>query len=381
MKSKITYGIIFFMFIFLLCGCSTSSEKDNIRNVSESMKSDISETPDISENDVSNGLKNIVDCSGAEVEIPVEINRVISVNQPFCGFMTAMGIPDKLIGSHGSVLHHSWAPVFYDGFSEMTLYGYEPAPEAVYEADADLVVLNDALYAEELRNAGIPAICFGYTNKEELFQALDLMGDIFGSPAVEYTQKWEKYLDDVIEEISTEVADIPAEERKNVYYVNAAVGELSEDGIYNTFGGNSFVEYWINTIGANLVTSPYKDVSQLDKEIVLSLNPNVIITSGYLEYQYRDLIKNSPLWKDNTAVKSESIYVMPTSMISYDRFAVELPIMLSYSANLLYPDKHEFNGIEEIDNFYKEYYGKDFSEEELQNMLDGLNPDGTVMGK
>ena len=363
MKNKFLGVFLPVLLVFLLVGCDLVDSNMNDEGVSSAT-----------------GTHIVTDMSGAEVEISSEINRVISVNQAFCGFMTAMGIPDKLIGSHGSVLNHSWSPIFYEGFSNMDRYGYQPAPEAIYKAKADLVVLNDALYAEELRNAGIPAIYFNYTNKDELYKALDLMGDIFGDAAVEYTNNWKKYLDTTIAEIGQNISLISVEERKSVYFVNAAVAEATDEGIYNTFGGGSFVEYWINTIGADLVTSPYKNATQLDPEIVLSMDPDVILCSGYLEYQYRDLIRASVLWRDKKAVKSDSIYVIPTSMISYDRFAVELPFLLRYSANLLYPDYCEFNALEELDSFYHEYYGRDFSEGELNNMLAGLNPDGTVMG-
>ena len=66
---------------------------------------------------------------------------------------------------------------------------------------------------------------------------------------------------------------------------------------------------------------------------------------------------------------------------SYDRFSVELPLMLSYTANRMYPEYHEFDGINELREFNKEFYGREFSDEQLENMLKGLNPDGTRMGE
>ena len=53
---------------------------------------------------------------------------------------------------------------------------------------------------------------------------------------------------------------------------------------------------------------------------------------------------------------------MPTSFASYERFALELPLLIGYSANRLYPDLYTFGGIEKLRSFYQEFYGKDFSD-------------------
>ena len=54
-------------------------------------------------------------------------------------------------------------------------------------------------------------------------------------------------------------------------------------------------------------------------------------------------------------------------------------LMLDYTANLLYPDKHAFNGIDDLREFYKKYYNQSLSDDQLENLLKGLNPDGTRM--
>ena len=46
----------------------------------------------------------ITDCSGAQVSIPKNFDRVIATPPAFVEFMTAMGQADKLVGTHGSVL-------------------------------------------------------------------------------------------------------------------------------------------------------------------------------------------------------------------------------------------------------------------------------------
>lgn len=321
--------------------------------------------------------KTIIDCSGAEVEISTDIQKVIAPNQPFCEFMIAMGEADKLIGSHGSVLGHSWAPLFYENITSLEMYGYKPEAETLLASGADLVVVKNSAYAETLRKAGIPAIYFGYNNIDELYYAVDLMGEIFGDNAKKFVSKWKNRLSDTIDTISKDVSSVPENERKKVYFINAAINPCS---LYSTFGGDSFTNYWIDTIGGKLVTSEYENIEEIDQEVAISLNPEVIFISGYAEYTSYDELMTDKLWSDIDAVKNEEVYLMPTSLVSFDRFAVELPMLLEYSANILYPDLHDFNALSELRGFYKEFYNKDFTDEQLNFMIKGLNPDGSRMG-
>lgn len=332
-----------------------------------------------------NTIRTITDCAGVEVEIPTKIDKVVCTSASAVPFLLGMGVEDKIVGAHGSTLGHSWASVFYDGFKEdagkVALYGKNPNAEELISAEVDLVILKDASYAEELRKSGITAVCFKYNNKEELYAAVDMLGEIFGDEAKSYAAKWEEKLDSTIESISNELANLPESERCNVYYVDATGAEASNENLFLTAGGGSFVEYWINTSGANLVTSPYKDLEQIDQEEGLSLNPDTIFICGWLEYEAKDIMMSDPLWQDIPAVKNDRVFLMPTSCASYDRFTVELPLMFSYTANKLYPQYHEFGGIDELRDFYKEFYNRDFSDDQLENMLKGLNPDGTRMGE
>ena len=329
--------------------------------------------------------RTITDCAGTEVEIPENVERVVCTSASAVPFLLGMGVEDKIVGAHGSTLGHSWAAVFYDGFKEeagkVALFGKNPNAEELIAAEVDLVILKDASYAEELRKSGIPAVCFKYNNKDELYAAVDMLGEIFGDEAKAYAAKWEAKLDSTVETISKELESLPDDEKCNVYYVDATGAEASNENLFLTAGGGSFVEYWINASGANLVTSPYKDLEQIDQEEGLSLNPDTIFICGWLEYEAKDIMMSDPLWQDVPAVKNDRVFLMPTSCASYDRFSVEMPLMLSYTANKLYPDYHEFGGIDELREFYKEYYEREFSDEQLGNMLKGLNPDGTRMGE
>jgi len=369
MKKTVSLFAALMLSAVLVSGCGVSENNNSAENSTDNSKSSV----------------EVVDCSGRNVEVPADIDKIVCTSPSAVAFLVAMGEEENIVGAHGSTLGHSWAPVFYDGFREeagkVTLFGKNPNAEELIKADVDLVILKDADYAEELRKSGINAVCFKYNNKDELFYAVDMLGTIFGDAAKKYADKWEKHLDDTVAEIAEDISKVPADKKCNVYYADATGAEATNETLYNTQGKGSFVEYWINTIGASLVTSEYEGLETIEQETALSLNPDTIFTCGWLEYQYKDLFMSDPLWQDVPAVKNDRVFLMPTSLASYDRFTVELPLMLDYSANLLYPEYHKFGGTEEMREFYKEYYNKEFTDEQLENMYKGLNPDGTKMGE
>ncbi len=322
------------------------------------------------------GTHAITDCSGAQVEIPYEINRVVVTSPAAVAFMTAMGVEDKIVGTHGSVLNHFWIYVFSDHFEGLQLFGKKPNAEELLATDVDLVIIKDAAYAADLRKQGITAVSFQYTNKDELFFAIDMLGEIFGDNAKAYAAAWKEKLDTTIATIESDLAGVPETERHSVYYVDSTGAEVD---LYLTAGGGSFVEYWVKSSGGDLITSSYEGLEQIDQETAITLNPDAILICGWLEYSARDALMSDPLWQETPAVKNGQVFLMPTSCVSYDRFAVELPLMFDYTANLLYPDLHLFGGIDQLREFYQQFYSRTFTDEQLEYMLQGLNPDGTKM--
>ena len=321
------------------------------------------------------GIITFTDCSGTEITMKKEVNKVIVTDQSCTAFLTAMGYDNKIIGVHKSMLIDKWSPIFMgDEMSHMSKYGYQPSAEAIYEAQADIVLLNDATYAAELRKSGVNAVCFSYDNLDELYFAVDMLGSIFGDDARTYAEKWKKYTQDTINEITNALTSLETNDRKNVYYINAS---NNPSDLYSTFGGDSFVEYWINLIGGNLVTSDYKDITTIEQEIIIAKNPETIFIGGYAEYSRKESLITDPLWENIDAVKNNDIHLLPTSLASYEKFSVELPMLLKYSAHELYPDLCAFDGISTLRTFYKDYYDIELSNEHLENLLLGLYPDGS----
>ena len=322
--------------------------------------------------------RTIIDMSGNSVELPEKIDRVICTSQNALEFMVAMGLEDKIIGVHKSIFNHTWSAEYITNLDEKKGFGYSPTAEAVYEVEADLVIVKDSATAEELRNSGITAITFCYGNKEEMYTAVRMLGEIFGEDTSEYAEKWIGCYEETCTYINEKVALIDEDERVKVYFIDAS-GALDENGLTTTVGEDHIVAEWFDTIGVDLVTKDYTGISSINEEEILEINPETIVIGGWCENTRREQLLQDAKWSDVSAVKNERIYITPVGFVSFERYAVEAPILLMYSASIMYPDLFEYDVVPEFQMFFEEYFDIKLSEEKIEYMLQGYSPDGTRM--
>jgi iron complex transport system substrate-binding protein len=242
--------------------------------------------------------RSITDMAGASVELPDNIDKVICTSQNALEFMVAMGLEDKIIGIHKSIFNHTWSGEYIVNLDSKTGFGYSPAAEAVYEAGADLIIVKDSAAAEELRNAGIPAITFKYGNKEEMFAAIRMLGDIFGGEASDYAEKWISYYEQTSEYINKKVSTLNDDERVSAYFIDAS-GALDSNGLTTTVGGDHIVAEWFDTIGVDLVTKDYNGISSINEEEILEINPETIIIGGWCENARKEQLHLLDLFRLN----------------------------------------------------------------------------------
>jgi iron complex transport system substrate-binding protein len=322
--------------------------------------------------------RSITDMAGDSVELPDNIDKVICTSQNALEFMVAMGLEDKIIGIHKSIFNHTWSKEYIVNLDSKTGFGYSPTAEAVYEAGADLVIVKDSAAAEELRNAGIAAITFKYGNKEEMFAAIRMLGDIFGEEASSYAEKWISYYEETSEYISEKVSTLEEDERVSAYFIDAS-GALDENGLTTTVGGDSIVAEWFDTIGVDLVTKEYNGISSINEEEILEINPKTIIIGGWCENTRKEQLLQDEKWTNISAVQNGRIYLTPVGFVSFERYAVEAPILLRYSASVIYPELFDYDVITEFQSFFREFFNIEVSEEKIGYMLQGYSPDGTRM--
>ena len=163
-------------------------------------------------------------------------------------------------------------------------------------------------------------------------------------------------------------------EKETLYYING----VSNKGLYKTAGKgstNSACAQLSHTIFAtdSLIESP---ANKVDSEAILSVNPqNIIIGGKYQHVLYDELMATSE-WSNNTAVKNGHVFKVPMGISAWNRYGIEIALMITWTSAVVYPEYFEYDLVKETIDFYKEFTGITLTEQQAQYILEGLTPSG-----
>ena len=106
--------------------------------------------------------RRIVDITGAEVEIPAEVDEVVNLFSFGCQLMVGLGLGDYLIGISNATFETQWLELMYPASKDIPMYSDEVSAEALLTVNPDIVFCSDPEQAEDFRSKGITAITFMY---------------------------------------------------------------------------------------------------------------------------------------------------------------------------------------------------------------------------
>lgn len=318
--------------------------------------------------------KIITDMGGVEITIPDEINKVVCCTNPGTDMMLAFGAGDTLVGAYKTIVTNPWFYEFYPDADQLTLLdNYEPEAEGMYALDADIVFLPSEENCIPLREKGICAVCLRYYNIEETKRAAELLGEIFGGEVESNSKKWLSELDQTISEVDSLLAETSTEDKKSVYEI---LGDKYR-GLFRTNYGDN--QAWIEFAGGTIATKQFNDsdpVNMPTDEAVLATNPDIILLSGIYNEQLKKDLLSDEKWSTVNAVVQQEIYNVPISCTSWSENTSAYPLMIKYLFTLLYPELSPYSMLDETKEFHKTYYGIDFSDQQISNMLATVGPTG-----
>lgn len=324
-------------------------------------------------NQNNDNTKIVKDCVGDEVSVPTEIDEVINLVTYGCQVMVGLDFGDYLIGINEEAIESSWMIEMYPRINEIKKYAQEESAESLLMSSADIVLCEEAEQARDLRSKGVTALTFTYYSIDEMENAISMLGNLFGEEATKKCTKYLEYLDNNIAMVQNQMKNKDVE-KETLYYING----VSDKGLYKTTGKgstNSACADLSYTIFATdtLIESPE---NRVDSEAILSVNPENIIIGGKYQHILYDRLINDEVWKNNTAVVNGNVFKVPMGISAWNRYGIEIAIMIPWTTKVVYPEYFDFNILEETISFYKEFSGYTLTEEQAQYILEGLTPNG-----
>lgn len=326
--------------------------------------------------------KIVIDQAGTEVTIPAEVKSIVSggILPYFHTWYVATNSAKEIVGMHpnsynaaeNSILS-KMAPDILKADTSFVQNGEMNVEELMkINPDVYFEISTDEKSIEQARNAGIntvaiKAIDAAAAEPLATFNSwLELTGEIAST-----TERADKFIEigtAVQNEIYEKINGLTAEEKPNALMLY----QLSDQAI--TVGGkNFFGNQWLNATGANDVAE--KEVTgrkDVNMEQIYNWNPEIIYITNFTEIQPEDLYNNTipgQDWSEVEAVKNKQVYKIPLGIYRWFPPSGDAPLMLKWLANNNQPELFDYDMNAEIKNYYKDFYGYDVTDEEVEQIL------------
>lgn len=372
-KKRISVVLIlaFVLSVFTGCGSGTAGDAD--------AEGDNTET------------RIVVDHTGAEVEIPAEIDRVVitSITPLPSVYCLYRGSTDGLVGLSPSAMaaaENSFLTSVYPELTDITTEFYtgdEINLEELMALEPDVVFYRSANTAEKemYENAGIPAVGFSvsladYNSVETYVGWIELLGQIYGDDGgktaemIELSRTVEA---DILERTAT-LADADKPRALILYQYDASTIKVS--------GSNFFGQYWLETTGAINVASELSGSPSVNMEQIYEWNPDMIFITNFSATNPEDLINNTIEghdWSNVKAVQDGKVYKFPLGMYRWFPPSSDTPLALMWLAKQVQPELFaDIDMDQEIKDYFIKYYQVELTDEDIQIIY---NPAREAAGK
>ncbi|BDC36083.1 ABC transporter substrate-binding protein [Candidatus Methanoliparum sp. LAM-1] len=320
--------------------------------------------------------ETIIDMVGREVEIPLEIDRVLGTSPPTT-LMIYMLAPDKLAGwsfmPNGEYIPQKYRdlPVVGGWFGTQS-GNYENFivmnPDVIFEGFHTEGDFRDTIYMRQKKFGDIPVVGVAETvDILYLKQPIQFVGKILD--VENQSDELISFYDRMITMVSRRVSDIPDNEKRRVYYAEGP------DGLMTDPKGSPHSQLIEICGGINIADCPLKmgyGRTEVNMEQVISWNPEIIIAGDQIFY---DKIYSDPRWREIDAVKNHKVYLTPLSPFCwFDRPpGANTIIGIPWTAKILYPEKFDDIDIRNLTKeFYSKFYHYELTDEEVSQLLNGV---------
>ncbi|NTW54309.1 MAG: ABC transporter substrate-binding protein [Chlorobaculum sp.] len=327
------------------------------------------------------GTREVVDMAGRHMTVPLVIHRAYSTRP---GSVTLYAVaPDLMVN------RSLWMT---DGSEKFMNPAYLKLPfsdgsaEEIVRLHPDVIISYFTINEQSIDQAnrlsqktGIPVfmVDMGMKRYPEAFKA---MGDLLGKQ--EQTAKMTAYIEKWLLPVFAKAAQIPASQRKRVYYAEGNRG-------LNTDPSGSFHSQIIDLVGAinvakvNLLSG--KGMSVVSMEQVLQWSPDVVIVwtgMGPSVTTYRNITAD-PLWQRVPAVREGRIHQIPYLPFGwFDRPPGTNRILGTlWLAQLLYPEVYHIDLEAATREYFTVFFHRDLTDAELREVLHPLAPTGIAQGE
>lgn len=315
--------------------------------------------------------RTITDMSGARVEIAQHPARLAELWFAHQALLILLKAADKIVVTVDSPSSQPWmykvAPVLNKAIS---INGPVPNIETLVRHGVDTAfVFANSPATGPLRNMNIPVIDGSFQDSDALIRAAHLTADVLNTRAArDALQLYEKSFNEIVGSVRTITDRLPEQARPRVLHI-VSLHPLKIDG------KKTIIDEWIRFAGgrnaAETITGNSKEVSL---EQIAAWNPDIIIIAGHTE-PFNPHAADG-LWQSLAAVQRNRVYRNPTGVFPWDRYGVEFPLQVLWTAKILHPELFQNQDPKTAAvQFYRDFFDYPLTSEEADRILAGKLPE------
>ena len=376
MKKITALALTLCLCLFMVAGCGNNDAANSSSSTETSAASE------------SSTEKTVTDVSGREVTIPSDVTSIVNLWPSYTASLYVLGAGDLVKAQAQSGLVNSWTEFFYPKAADVpALGGTTPSVEEIAKLDPDFVIVHPSSiasgYADQLAEVGIPALDLSLDSYDSMIDSYTVLGSALGGEYQEKTDKLTTLIKEKLDRANELTADLSDEDKPVVYYITGMSDSLTSTAA----GEGTMQQSWVETCGGTYAPAQLEvseNTQEVTAEEVFAINPDVIFVGNTYQHKLVEELKTMDGWKDLNAVKNNRVYTIPYGCFGWDRYGMESTLLIDYALYCLQPEIAEENGIDhdyivsEVIAFYKTFNGTEMTEEQAENMLNGLTPDGAV---
>ena len=317
----------------------------------------------------------ITDMVGTTVTIDKNPKKVACISRTTYDLLVAYGLGDKIDGAYKGTMKNSWVPLIYPESANHYVYEYNNSSELFISRGVDLVLAPEKYIADDLNAHGVPALCVSLYGTPTFDNYVTYLSQLVtkiwdGDEIKTKAAAWENKVNTAINDVKTELAkhDIG---NKKIFYVRGD----KDKGVGYTDTQGSFAEYAYRTMGFDFIGATLNS-TQPSKEEIVAQNPDAFVCGGQYQNKNLEALKTEEPYINLDAVKNNKVFSIPIGFTAFEQLSAMTPIFFYDQANKLYPEYFSYDVSKMIKETVKEYFNTDLTDNQVSNMLNGLNPEG-----
>lgn len=300
-----------------LVGCSSNSADNsnivnstNTENTTESLRElQISADPASSDYNSNETTAGMLDRNGNLVEIPENVDTIVSLAPSFTETIVNLGLADRLVAVDPYSLDIEGLPSGVQTFDIMT-----PDVESIVMLNPDVIfgtamtLIDGSNPFEQMQELGtFVTVIPTPSNIDGILADISFIGNVLRK-SEEARSIMDNFLS-TIEEIKEEIASYDTKEKLTVYF------ETSPSPYMYTFGSDVFLSEYLEILNLENIFDE-RGWLPVSEEQIIERNPDIIFTNVSYEVDPVSDIKNRAGWDTIDAVKNGRVYLIDANSSS-----------------------------------------------------------------